>query len=191
MDKINLDGNQVSLLPLEMSHLDELYEAGNFPEIWRYSSRQISDIDSMKLLIEEALASKDNGSEYPFVIYDKELRSIVGSTRFLNISLQHRNIEIGWTWLTPKVWRTRVNTETKYLLLKYAFEQLNIVRVQFKADVRNERSNKTIERLGAFQEGRLRKDRILGDGYIRDAYIYSMVNDEWLHVKKKLEEYLK
>lgn len=88
---------------------------------------------------------------------DLQSDEIVGSARFLNISLGHRNLEIGWTWYSPKVWRTHVNTECKYLLLTYCFEELQLVRMQLKADVRNERSNKAIVRIGATHEGVLRK----------------------------------
>lgn len=190
MNKIILEGEQVKVIPLNMDYLHDLFEAGKSQDIWQYSSRGIKTLDDMRMLITDALSCKENGTEYPFIIFDKSLQSVVGSTRYLNIALNHRNLEIGWTWLSPNVWRTRVNTETKYLLLKHAFEKLNIARVQFKADVRNERSNRAIERLGAIREGRLRKDRILGDGHIRDAYIYSIIDEEWMSVKEKLERIL-
>jgi RimJ/RimL family protein N-acetyltransferase len=108
----------------------------------------------------------------------------------LNISLTNKNLEIGWTWYSPEVWRTRVNTECKYLLLRYCFEALQLVRVQLKADIRNSRSNAAILRIGAVREGELRQDRILHDGFRRNAYIYSVLDTEWLEVRRRLEEFL-
>lgn len=128
--------------------------------------------------------------DYPFAVYDKQLQRYVGSTRYLNITLEHRNVEIGWTWYTPEVWRTRVNSECKYLLLKYGFEELNLLRVQFKTDSRNERSHYAILRIGATQEGVLRRERILHDGYIRNTNVYSIIDSEWPAVKGNFERIL-
>lgn len=111
---------------------------------------------------------------------------IVGSTSYLNISLQNRSLEIGGTWLDPKVWRSSVNTECKYLLLKYGFEELNLIRVQFRTDTRNERSNRAIRRIGAQFEGTLRQEMIMHDGYIRDTHVYSILDKEWESVKARM-----
>jgi len=115
----------------------------------------------------------------------------VGSTRFLNISIQNRNLEIGSTWLSPTVWRTRINTECKYLLLKHCFETLGTIRVQLKTDSRNVRSQRSIERLGAVKEGVLRNHMIMPDGYLRDSVVYSIIDKEWVQVKNKLESMLR
>lgn len=186
-----LAGTRVELTPLELRHSAELFESCNHHSIWTYLPDKVESLKDMNQLVESALRGKEMGTEYPFVVYDKQLDRLVGSTRFLNISAPNRNLEIGWTWYCPDVWRTRVNTECKYLLLKYCFEELNTVRVQLKADVRNDRSNRAIERIGAIREGTLRQDRILSDGYIRNAYLYSILDSEWPEVKGKLEDYLK
>jgi RimJ/RimL family protein N-acetyltransferase len=141
LNDIQLMGNRVQLKPLTKQHTAHLFQAGSDEEIWRYSSKKIKNIEEMDELVDEALENKMKGLEYPFVIIDNSSGSIVGSTRYLNISLIHRNLEIGWTWLNPSIWRTFVNTECKFLLLKYAFESLSMVRVQFKTDIRNVRSN--------------------------------------------------
>lgn len=124
------------------------------------------------------------------MIYDKQLDQIVGSTSFLSISIPNRNLEIGYTWLTPTVWRTRVNTECKYLLLKHCFETLKTIRVQLKTDRRNVRSQRAIERIGAIKEGTLRNQMIMPDGYLRDSVLYSIIDQEWASVKRKLERML-
>lgn len=124
------------------------------------------------------------------MIIDQATNQVVGSTRFLDISSQHRQLEIGSTWLTPSVWRTRMNTECKYLLLKHCFEVLETIRVQIKTDRRNVQSQRAIERLGAVKEGVLRRHRILPDGYVRDTVYYSVIDEEWPAVKARLEAFL-
>ncbi|MDQ8739098.1 GNAT family protein [Paenibacillus sp. LHD-38] len=188
--KESILGRYIKLLPLELEHTQELHNAGNFPEIWTYVARRADTLENTEKLIKDALTARDRGTEFPLVIIDQNTDQIVGSTRFLNISLQNRSLQIGSTWLSPHVWRTHVNTECKYLLLRYCFETLGTVRVEFMTDSRNDRSQKAIERIGAIKEGILRNHRILPDGYIRDSVIYSVIEKEWTTIKKKLEENL-
>lgn len=190
IQELELIGNRVKLVPLRSSHVEDLFHAGREEIIWTYLPLKVSSLEDMKKLVEEALEQKVRGQQFPFVVIDLSTNEIVGSTRYLNILLSHRNLEIGWTWYSPQVWRTHVNTECKYLLLKHCFEELNLVRVQLKADVRNERSNKAILRIGAKHEGVLRKDRILHDGYIRDSNLYSIIAEEWPEVKARFEQQL-
>ncbi|MGG2087495.1 GNAT family protein [Priestia aryabhattai] len=185
-----LVGTAVKLVPLEKIHEQELYEAAKPKEIWEHLPVKVHRLSDMKRLIESALKAEQEGRELPFVVFDVESHSIVGSTRFLDISLPNKSVEIGWTWYHPSVWRTRVNTECKYLLLKYCFEELKLHRVQFKTDVRNNRSREAIKRLGATQEGITRKHMVLPDGYVRDSVIFSVIDDEWPFVKKRLESFL-
>ncbi|MGE7713186.1 GNAT family N-acetyltransferase [Priestia megaterium] len=185
-----LVGTAVKLVPLGKIHEQELYEAAKPKEVWEHLPVKVHSLSDMKRLIESALKAKQEGRELPFAVFDIESHSIVGSTRFLDISLLNKSVEIGWTWYHPSVWRTRVNTECKYLLLKYCFEELKLHRVQFKTDVRNKRSRKAIKRLGATQEGISRKHMILPDGYVRDSVIFSIIDDEWPFVKKRLEGFL-
>src|SRR5437667_2382005 len=102
------------------------------------------------------------------------------------IIVKDRGLEIGSTWLTPSAWRTAINPEAKYLLLEHAFEALGCVRVQFITDARNERSRRAIERLGAKHEGTIRQHMIMRDGYIRDSYLFSILESEWPNVKQQL-----
>jgi RimJ/RimL family protein N-acetyltransferase len=118
----------------------------------------------------------------------QEHNRAIGSTRYLDIQTQNRGLEIGWSWLTPTVQRTGVNTECKYLLLRHAFEQLGMIRVQLKTDSRNLQSQRAIERLGAVKEGTLRNHMILPDGYYRHSVYYSIIESEWPTVKAGLEE---
>jgi RimJ/RimL family protein N-acetyltransferase len=190
LEDVTLTGTRVQLVPLELGHLEGLFAAGNDREIWKYLPSKMESLEDMKGIVLEALRLKANGMQVPFTVIDLQTKEIIGTTRFLNMALSSRNLEIGSTWYSLKVWRTSVNTECKYLLLKYCFEQLGLVRVQFRADVRNERSNRAIKRIGAKHEGILRKDRILHDGHIRDTNSYSIIEEEWLEVKDRFERQL-
>jgi RimJ/RimL family protein N-acetyltransferase len=119
----------------------------------------------------------------PFAIIDRATAGAIGSTRYLDISAHDRHVEIGWTWLGKNFWRTPLNTECKYLLLRHAFETLGCIRVSLKTDLRNERSQRAIERLGAVREGVWRRVVIMHDGYQRSSVFYSILDDEWQTVK--------
>ncbi len=126
----------------------------------------------------------------PFAVIDRASGNAIGSTRFLDISARDRHVEIGWTWYGRAYWRTPINTESKYLLLKHAFEDLGCIRVALKTDSRNERSQRAIERIGAVREGILRRVVIMHDGYQRSSVYYSILDDEWARVKAELEKKL-
>ncbi|WMT43399.1 GNAT family protein [Paenibacillus sp. D2_2] len=185
-----LTGSSAKLIPMLPEHKEALYEAACHPEIWHYLPRTIRSLTDAERTIDEAVLNREKGTEYPFVVIDQLTGQIIGATRIMNMSALHRNVEIGGSWYHPSVWRTRINTECKYMLLQYCFEQLYTIRVQLTADVRNERSNRAIQRLGAVYEGRLRRHRVMEDGYIRDSNVYSITDEEWPLVKEKLEQYL-
>src|SRR6266513_716872 len=187
---VTLTGARAKLIPMEASHAEALYQAGGSPEIWPYMPLWPKTPDDMRRLVREALAAREKGSEFPFVIVDQQTGRIVGSTRFLEITPAHRGIEIGWTWLARETWRTPINTECKYLLLKHCFETLGAIRVQLKTDARNIRSQQAIERIGGVREGVLRHHRIMPDGYLRDSVYYSILLEEWPAVKARLEAFL-
>lgn len=188
---ITLEGNRVSLIAASDEHLEGLFKASNHSDIWTYSPSSISKLEDLTATMNQWMRLKEQGLRYPFVIFDKSTSEIVGSTSYLDISLLNRKLEIGGTCLDPKVWRTRVNTECKYLLLEYGFEKMNLVRVQFRTDTRNERSNRAIQRIGAQFEGTLRQEMIVREGYIRDSNVYSILDKEWERVKAKLLNYLR
>jgi N-acetyltransferase len=185
-----LTGDTVKLVPMSEKHLSELWEAAKPEQIWSYTYSKVRSLEEMKKMVESAMKDREQGVAYPFVVVDKETGSILGSTRYLDILPAHKSVEIGWTWYNPSVWRTRVNTECKYLLLQHAFECWEFNRVQIKTDSRNERSQKAIERIGAVKEGILRKDRIIEDGYNRSTVMYSILKEEWPAVKQLLNRKL-
>ena len=137
--------------------------------------------------IESGLATLRDGTGLPFVTVEKKSDRIVGSTRFGNYDPANRRIEIGWTWIAKPWQRTAVNTEAKYLMLSHAFEQLKCVRVELKTDVLNEPSRRAMLRIGAREEGVLRKHTLMWTGRYRDSIYYSILDDEWPEVKSRLE----
>jgi RimJ/RimL family protein N-acetyltransferase len=182
-----LRGDRVQLVPMEEAHAEGLYEAGRFPEIWAVTQGGITSLEDAESYIHKSL---DQAGAVPFVIKELATGRLLGCTKLFDISPVNRNLEIGSTWLTPTVWRTAVNTECKYLLLRHCFETLGTIRVQLKTDSRNTRSQQAIERLGAVKEGILRNHMILPDGYVRDSVYYSILDREWPGVKTRLESYL-
>lgn len=188
--QVELEGQSVRLVPMQLQHVPELFAAGNQANIWTYMTARMESLADMQKIVEQAMENRVHGLDLPFVIVDKSSNRVVGSTRYLDISIPDRHLEIGWTWLTPSVWRSAINTECKYLLLRHAFEELGAVRVQIKTDGRNFRSQRAIERLGAVKEGVLRRHRCLPDGYIRDTVYYSVLEGEWASVKQRLEGFM-
>jgi N-acetyltransferase len=188
---IILTGMVVRLEPLSAAHAEGLYALAQEPRIWRYLPADPSgSLEDMRMWIATAVRDQESGAQLPFAILEHASGRPIGSTRYTNISPRDRGLEIGWTWLATQAQRTVVNTECKYLLLRHAFEQLGTVRVQFKADVRNDISQRAIERLGAVREGVLRKHMLVLDGHIRDSVVYSILDSEWTTVNARIEGFL-
>jgi RimJ/RimL family protein N-acetyltransferase len=136
------------------------------------------------------LQRQARGTDLPFAVIFKQNGRAIGATRYLEIRPEHHGLEIGGTWYGVNYQRTVVNTECKYLLLRHAFETLGCIRVQFKADSRNERSIRALERIGAVREGMLRNHMILADGTIRHSVYFSIIESEWPAVKERLEAWI-
>jgi len=184
---VTLEGQHVRLEPLTIYHLAGLCEVGLHPDLWRWNPAVIKDSDGMRTYIQTALKWQSEGSALPFVIIERSLNKVVGSTRFANIDKTNKHVEIGWTWIAPQWQRTRVNTEMKYLLLRHAFDTLGCLRVELKTDVLNEKSRKAILRTGAKQEGIFRSHVVVWDGRIRDTVYFSIIAPEWLEVRRRFE----
>lgn len=180
-------GNLIRLEPLSIErHLSDLQRNGDDASIFRWFSQDVSSPDAMREFVQTALAVRDAGTAIPFATVLTESGEAIGSTRFGNIVLEHRRVEIGWTWLTPEYQRTRANTEAKYLMLRHAFEEWGCIRVELKTDTRNERSREAIKRIGGTEEGVLRKHMQTHQGP-RDTVYYSILDEEWPGVKEDLE----
>ena len=180
------------LEPLTLVHVPGLFAIGQDEEIWRwlYSAPPIN-VDEMRAWVADALEAQSRGGELPFAVVEQASGTVIGTTRYMGINAAHGQLEIGWTWYGRAYWGTSVNPECKYLLLRHAFESLECIRVQFATDLRNERSQRAIERIGATREGVLRSNRIVPkDGYHRSSVLYSIIDDEWPEVKARLESLL-
>lgn len=186
-----LEGRVIRLEPLSMDHHAALCAVGLDPELWRWTLHLVQTPEQMSLYMEAALEAQARGSELPFATCERASGRVVGSTRFGNIDRANRRVEIGWTWIARPWQRTAVNTEAKYLMLRHAFEQWGCVRVELKTDVLNETSRRALRRLGAVEEGVLRKHMITATGRIRDTVYYSILDTEWPSVKAGLEEKLR
>jgi RimJ/RimL family protein N-acetyltransferase len=189
---VTLSGQFVRLEPLSLSHVPDLTEAGQDEAIWRYLPYGlIRSEEQMAAFVAELLSLQAQESDLPFAVIHRGTGRAIGCTRYLAIQRSHHGLEIGGTWYGAAHQRTGVNTECKYLLLGHAFETLHCLRVQLKTDLRNERSQRAIERIGGVQEGVLRKNLIMPDGYPRSTVMYSILDDEWPAVKARLENLLR
>ena len=178
-------GKEVRLEPLGLIHAQGLYNRGRVEADWTYLPRAcFVDLADTRHWIDEALGAV---GQLPFAIVEKAKGRVIGSTRYLNIRPEHRSLEIGWTWLGQNWQRTAINTETKLLLLSHAFEKLGCVRVEFKTDARNERSQRALQRIGATKEGVLRNHMVVQDDFLRDSVYFSVISSEWLDIKERLE----
>ncbi len=191
IEPVTLESNEVKLAPLEISYLDELYEAARDESLWLWTTNIIKSKEDLRDYIETALDEKARKVSLPFVTINKFANKIVGSTRFGNIDVKNRRAEIGWTWINPKWQRSFVNTEAKLLMLTHAFESWNCVRVELKTDALNEKSRNAILRLGAKEEGILRRHQITDAGRFRDTVYFSIIDSEWQTVKANLTDKLR
>ena len=155
--------------------------------LWQWTTVRMSSREDILRYVKTALEWQCAGTALPFVTVLAAEQRVVGSTRFANIDVPNRRVEIGWTWVAPRWQRTVVNTEAKYLMLRHAFETLGCIRVEFKADRLNETSCKALARLGATEEGTLRSHMIVETGRIRDSVYFSIIEQEWPDVKHRLE----
>lgn len=181
-----LEGEHIRLIPLEVEHLEELYQKAADRKLWELVPTDCSQRKTFFENYTQALAARDKGIQYPFVIQHKKNGEFIGSTRFFEMYEADKKLEIGWSWITQEYWGTAVNLESKLLLMTYCFEVLGVNRVQLKTKDTNIRSRKAIEKIGGVFEGILRKDKIQADGTTRNAAYYSILDTEWEAAKGKI-----
>ena len=188
-----LEGQSVRLEPLRHEHEQMFWDVAknsleeNF-RWFRYSMRTREDFHAY---MEKAFAEQQRGESVAFATVERSSGRVIGSTRFMNIDRADRRVEIGSTWIAPAWQRTVINTEAKYLMLRHAFEEQKCLRVEIKTDVLNQKSRNAILRLGAKEEGTLRKHMVTWSGRVRDSVYFSILDTEWPAVKVSLEAKLK
>ena len=185
-----LQGSLVTLRPLLKTDAPLLIDAAEDGELWSLPFTVVPSADTVDSYIQKALKGQADGTVMPFAVTLSSDQRVIGSTRLWKIDLENRKLEIGHTWYSQSWQKTAANTESKLLLLRYAFEQLMCVRVQFTTDVLNERSQAAILRIGAIQESIIRNERIMPDGRKRTSIRYSIIDDEWPQVQSNLERRL-
>ncbi len=157
------------------------------PTLWHYSYMPIVGPDGLQAYIENAVAAKERQTEYPFIVFDKKTGEYAGSTRFYDIHLKFRTLQLGYTWYGKKFQGSGLNKNCKYLLLSFAFEQMDMERVEFRAHSQNERSIAAMKSIGCMEEGILRSNGYCADGSRRDSIVLSIIKEDWFdHTKTNL-----
>ena len=190
---VTLTGAVVRLEPIRTDHAELFWEVAKdaLDDIFRWIPYRIQTPEDFEKLVAKARQEQERGESVVFATVENASGRVVGSTRFMNIDRNNRRVEIGSTWIAPAWQRTAVNTEAKYLMLRHAFDVWGCVRVELKTDALNDKSRNAILRLGAKEEGTLRRHVVTWTGRIRDSVYFSILDNEWPEVKARLEEKLR
>lgn len=183
---IRLKGDHATLEPLSQDHYDDLCEASRDGELWKLWYTIVPSPEGMRVEIDRRNELLARGSMVPWAVRDLRSGKVVGMTTFMNIEADKPRVEIGSTWYARSVQRTALNTECKLMLLRYAFDTLGCIAVEFRTSFFNFQSRRAIERLGAKPDGVLRNHMRMPDGTLRDTCVYSILPSEWPAVRKNL-----
>lgn len=181
-----LENERVLLRPLKPDDRQKLLPFSLYePDLWTYSLIQAGGEENLNRYLDYAFQQKAAGLAYPFIIFDKQANRYAGSTRFYDIQPTHNTLQLGYTWYGKEFQGTGLNKHCKYLLLEFAFEQLEVDRVEFRADAKNTRSIAAMKSIGCVEEGILRSNCMSPTGR-RDSIVLSILKDEWFHSVKSL-----
>ncbi|HET8565517.1 MAG TPA: GNAT family protein [Solirubrobacterales bacterium] len=187
MEPVELHGELVTIEPLGPEHAEGILAAADCDEVFAWLPYpRPDDLDGAQAWIAAALADRDVHRRFPFAILGRQSGTVIGSTSYWDFDAANAHVEIGSTWLCSTSWRSGANAEAKLLLLRHAFEVLDLERVSFRTDINNQRSQRAIERLGAVREGIHRHEMRRRDGSWRDSVHYSILRSEWPEAKKRL-----
>jgi RimJ/RimL family protein N-acetyltransferase len=189
---VTLEGSVVRLDPVRREHAGIFWEAAKdaLDDIFQWIPYRMQTREDFDSLVEKIFEDQERGESVAFATVERSSGRVIGSTRFMNIDRANRRVEIGSTWIAPAWQRTAVNTEAKSLMLRHAFDVWKCMRVELKTDALNQRSRNAILRLGAKEEGTLRKHLITWTGRVRDSVYFSILDTEWPEVKAWLEQKL-
>ncbi|WP_374401688.1 GNAT family N-acetyltransferase [Flavobacterium sp.] len=187
-----LENDVVRLQPLQVTDYEKLVEFSiNEPNLWSFNANGPDNPENLKKYIDKSLSQKNKQLEYPFVVFDKTKNKIAGSTRFYNINLDAKHLEIGFTWYGKEFQGTSLNKNCKFLLLEFAFEKMQLERVGFRANNLNIRSINAMKSIGCIQEGIMRNFSTDAKGERIDAIVLSIIKNEWfLTIKENLKNKL-
>ena len=186
---VTLEGSVVRLEPIRREHAQLFWDVAknDLEDIFRWIPYAMKAREDFEKLVEKAFAEQERGESVVFATVERASGKTVGSTRFMNIDRVNKRVEIGSTWIAPPWQRTAVNSEAKYLMLRHAFEVWGCIRVELKTDGLNQRSRNAILRIGAKEEGTLRRQLVTSTGRVRDTVYFSILDSEWPEVKARLE----
>jgi N-acetyltransferase len=186
---LTLEGAFVRLEPLRREHAELFWDVAqnDLEDIFRWIPYSMKTPDDFHKLIDKALEEQQRGESVVFATIEKGSGRVIGSTRFMNIDRVNRRVEIGSTWIAPAWQRTAVNTEAKYLMARHAFEVWQCIRLELKTDALNQKSRNAILRIGAKEEGTLRRHLLTHTGRVRDTVYFSILDNEWPDAKSRLE----
>jgi RimJ/RimL family protein N-acetyltransferase len=189
---VTLEGSAVRLEPIRREHAEIFWEVSkdSLDEIFQWIPYRMKTREDFQRLVEKIFEEQERGESVAFATVDRRSGQVIGSTRFMNIDRANRRVEIGSTWIIPARQRTGVNTEAKFLMLRQAFEVWKCFRVELKTDALNQRSRNAILRIGAKEEGTLRRHVLTWTGRVRDSVYFSILDSEWPSVKTTLEQKL-
>ena len=187
---VTLEGRWVRLEPLRPEHAARLWDIArdHLQDLFQWIPYKMESLVDFKKLNRQVLKEQERGLSVPFATFERSTGKIAGTTRFMNVDFPNRKVEIGSTWIAPPWQRTTVNSEAKYLMLQHAFEVWRCLRIELKTDSMNQRSRQAILRLGAKEEGTLRKHMLTWNGRQRDSVYFSILDTEWPEVKIRLEQ---
>ncbi len=190
---ITLEGSVVRLEPIRAEHAEIFWAIAKdaLDDIFQWIPYRMKTREDFQRVVEKAFDEQERGESVVFATIERSSGRAIGSTRFMNIDRANRRVEIGSTWIAPAWQRTAVNTEAKYLMLRHAFEVWNCFRVELKTDALNQKSRNAILRIGAKEEGTLRRHVITWTGRVRDSVYFSILDSEWPEVKARLEKRLR
>src|ERR1051326_3101118 len=190
---LTLETNKVLLRPIDEDDFDALLKLAQDEEMWTYFTLNLADKNQLQKWMEAAFAERNAGTRRPFTIVDKETGQIAGSSSMGNISYADLRLEIGWSWLGKEFRGTDINRHAKYVMMRYAFDELAFERVEFKTDVLNERAKQGLRKVGGKEEGVLRSHMSMWNNRRRDSIYFGVLKDEWPLLKetvfKDIEEY--
>lgn len=187
LHETTLKGKLVTLAPLKREHRDALLTASSDGDLWNLWYTSVPSIKTIDAYLDQAFKDQNDRRSLLFAVIDNATQKIIGTTRYCNADNLNHRLEIGYTWYAKAYQRTGVNTECKYLLLSHAFETLNAIAVEFRTHWHNQASRTAIARLGAKQDGILRNHQKNAEGIYRDTVVFSIIDQEWLTVKRSLE----
>jgi N-acetyltransferase len=187
IEAVTLEGQFVRLEPLALTHAGPLSIVGLDPDLWKWTIDSLRTPEEMRAWVQKAVDEAAAGRALPFATIERATGTAIGCTRFMNIAMPDKRVEIGSTWVAGPWQRTAANTEAKLLMLRHAFETLGCIRVELKTDRLNERSRNAIRRIGGVEEGILRQHMITSSGRLRDSVYYSILDSEWPAVRDRLE----